>query len=388
MRCRLLSAILCSTLISSVGFAQELSHFDISGNLSFDGATLPSAPGASTQVRAIGWQTSGVTRLNRWFALTSQFGGSSASADAIQLIGYTGPGTVRHYSMLAGPRITLASHSRFNPFIEGLVGADRASTDLISNGVSVTGRQIQVAYAIGGGAQIELSRHFGLNFQTQYFTTQDSLAFTGWQPAHLQFSTGIVIRMFGRTPQVAQERSIPNPTATASAKSEPAAEAENREVETPVNTVMTVRPASADLMVRAPVEPQTIPISPTQIPTIQQPMITPEVASSVAAAVIEPVATAKAVITPSPVVTPTSQPVAVVPMSQVLTPAPRPAEIGAQTSTSPVAQQVLSPAPRPAAVSTPIAAPQTVVQAQAEAPPVSLGEYARRLREKKQQQNH
>ena len=388
MRCRLLSAILCSTLISSVGFAQELSHFDISGNLSFDGATLPTAPGASTQMRAIGWQTSGVTRLNRWFALTSQFGGSSASADAIQLIGYTGPGTVRHYSMLAGPRITLATHSRFNPFVEGLVGADRASTDLVSNGVAVTGRQVQVAYAIGGGAQIELSRHFGLNFQTQYFASQDSLAFTGWQPAHLQFSTGIVIRMFGRTPQIAQERSTPAPTTTASAKSEPA-EAENREVEAPVNAVMTVRPASADLMVRAPVEVETVAISPAPIPTIPQPAMTmQEIRSPAVPAVIEPVATAKAVITPSPVVTPIPQTVTVAPVSQVLTPAPRPAEIAVQTTTSPATQQVSSPAPRPSAVSAPVAAPQTVAEAQTEAPPVSLGEYARRLREKKQQQNH
>ena len=191
-------AIVSGVLCSSFAFAQTTSHFDLSGNMSFNGATLTPAPSAgSAQVNAFGWQTSGVTHLNRWMGLTSQFSSGYATSDAIQLIGYTGPGSMRHYSMLVGPRIIFPTRSRFSPFVEGLVGADRASTSLVSNGIPVTGRELQTAYAFGGGAQVGVSRHFGLNFEAQYFGTQHTAAFTGWEPAHFQISAGIVIRMFG-----------------------------------------------------------------------------------------------------------------------------------------------------------------------------------------------
>jgi hypothetical protein len=376
---RIWLAIASGVLSSSFAVAQTDSHFDLSGNMSFNGATFaPAAGGSSVQVNTFGWQTSGVTRLNRWFGITSQFGAGYASSNAITLIGYTGPGTVRHYSMLAGPRIIL-SRGRFSPFIEGLAGADRASTNLVSNGTPVTGRELQTAYAFGGGAQIAMSRHFGLNFEGQYFGTQHTLAFTGWEPAHFQISAGIVIRMFGRDRQISEQRPLPPPSEPAIIEPAPQPTIAGVEVPSPPSSFAIVQPATpvivvTPIAVSQPVaafveashtqkQQPIVAVQPTIQPTIarvevpaarvqkQQPIVSLQTpAPAVSAPKVEPVVTAK-------VVAPTVSVAQTQPAPQQLAAAPRP-PVMAQTQ--------------------PVQRPQSA--------PMSLGEYARRLREKKQQE--
>jgi hypothetical protein len=299
------------------------------------------------QVNTFGWQTSGVTRLNRWLGITSQLGAGYASSNAITLIGYTGPGTVRHYSMLAGPRIIL-SRRRFSPFIEGLAGADRASTNLVSNGTPVTGRELQTAYAFGGGAQVAISRHFGLNFEGQYFGTQHTLAFTGWEPAHVQVSAGIVIRMFGRDRQIAEERPLPPPSEPAIVQ--PISQPTIATVEVPAaaSSFASLQPAPA-IIVTPRVLPQ--PVAETLRAQKQSPTVSVQTAAPIVSAPkIEPVMNAR-VIAPA------------VPLAE----------------TQPAPQQfAVVPRPPVMAQTQPVQRPQSA--------PMSLGEYARRLREKKQQE--
>ena len=395
MKCRFACAFLSGVLLGSFAAAQTPSHFDLSGNLSFNGATLPSAP---SSVQAIGWQTSGVTRVNRWFALTSQFSSSSASTDSVQLVGFTGPGTLRHYSVMTGPRFIIPTRSRFSPFVEGLVGGDWASTNLTSNGTSVTGKEIQVAYAFGGGAQVIVSRHFALNFEGQYLNTEHTLAYTGWEPAHFQIAAGLVIRMFGRSPQIAEQPHRPTPASTGSSEpSTPTAVAENTASEVPTTNVATnIQPVVSTPIVQPP-QPQ-VAASNVQPPSVSYTtMSAPATAPAAAPVAVAPTMTAKL---PTPVVeAKTTTPQAMTP--QVLTPAPQ-SSLSAPYAAKPAVQTVATASPvspsqppvqpsvrasQPPATVAPVASTQTIDQA--EAPPISLGEYARRLREKKEHsQNH
>jgi hypothetical protein len=375
---RIWLAIASGVLCSSFAVAQTDSHFDLSGNLSFNGATFaPAAGGSSVQVNTFGWQTSGVTRLNRWLGITSQFGAGYASSNAITLIGYTGPGTVRHYSMLAGPRIIL-SRGRFSPFIEGLAGADRASTNLVSNGTPVTGRELQTAYAFGGGAQIAISRHFGLNFEGQYFGTQHTLAFTGWEPAHFQISAGIVIRMFGRDRQLAEQRPLPPPSEPAIVQLTPQPTIASVEVPAPSPSFAIVQPATPVVVtptavsqpVAAFTETSHVQKQPAMVAV--QPIIQPTIASvEIPAPSVPKQQPIVSVQTPAPVVsTPRVQPVV---SAKVVAPTVPVAQ------TQPAPQQLVAvPRPPVMAQTQPVQRPQSA--------PMSLGEYARRLREKKQQE--
>ena len=392
MKCRLACAVLSGVLLGSFAAAQTPSHFDLSGNLSFNGATLPSAP---SSVQAIGWQTSGVTRVNRWLALTSQFSSSSASVDSVQLVGYTGPGTLRHYSVMTGPRFIIPTRSRFSPFVEGLVGGDWASTNLTSNGTSVTGKEIQVAYAFGGGAQVIVSRHFALNFEGQYLNTEHTLAYTGWEPAHFQIAAGVVIRMFGRSPQIAEQSHRPTPASSSSSEpSTPATVAENTQSETPATNIATnIQPVASTPIVQ-PVQP------PVTASNVQPPSMSYTTTSASATAPAgAPVAVAPIIMRTAKLAAPAVEANTTTP--QVLTPAPQ-SSLSTPYAMKPAVQTVAAVSPvspslapvqpsvrvsQPPATSAAVASPQTIDQA--EAPPISLGEYARRLREKKERsQNH
>jgi hypothetical protein len=347
-------AVVSSLILSSFAMAQTPSHFDLSGNVSFGGAKLFNAP--SAQVSSFGWQTSGVTRMNRWLAVTSQFGSGYATSNSLSLIGFTGPGSVNHYSMLVGPRIILPTRSRVSPFVEGLVGADRSSTKLNSNGTSVTGQELQLAYAIGGGAVIDMTRRFGLNFEAQYFQTEHTVAFNGWEPSNFQISAGIVIHMFGgRTPQIAEQRPQIPQTTTTSASAEPVpqtapvAEAPAPAPAPAVATVASIQP-SASIPAPAQVQPQAF-VAPEASVAVSKPLESP---APVAAAPV-------AVSTPAPVTS---------------------AKVVAPPQFAPRAQMVSQPAQIPATA----VVSQMRIPAQVQAAPMSLGEYARRIREQRQRE--
>src|SRR5262249_36376451 len=215
--------LLSAALLSSTSVAQIMSRFDLTANGSLGNAQLVGAPGG-TQQRAFGWQTSGISHFNSWLGLASQFSAGYASANSIQLIGYTGNGSIQRYSSLMGPRVTFASRSRINPYVEGLGGIDYARTKFTSSGTVVTGRELESAYAIGGGAQINMTRRIGFNVGAHYFETNHSVALLGWVPSHLQISAGLVFRLSNlrdrRTVVDRQPIPLPSPRATQTASME------------------------------------------------------------------------------------------------------------------------------------------------------------------------
>lgn len=400
MKRRVWIAVISGLLLNSFALAQTISHFDLSGSATFSGAKLANAPSASTQIDSFGWQTSGVTHLNRWLGITSQFGSGYASSNSLQLIGYTGPGTITHYSMLVGPRITIPMRGRFSPFVEGLAGGDRASTKLVSNGVSVTGREMQIAYSVGGGAQLNLNRRFGVNVEAQYLNTEHTLAFTGWEPANLQISAGIVIHMFGGRPQIAEQRPMPSPSTTGSTEPTVIASTPSTSVETaPAPTpVASFQPPSMPA-VEAAVEskPSAIVIT-TPEPQPAASVIAPAPVIAVSPA---PAVSAKAVVPPPVVVTqPAPKPVVAVAPAPAPVVAASPAPVMSAKAvvpppvvvSQPVPKPVVAVAPAPAAAAapaqaTPAPSPRVVAQTQPQQQqPLSLGEYARRLREQKQRE--
>jgi opacity protein-like surface antigen len=390
--------VVSALLLNSSALAQTASRFDLSGNVSFSGAKLVNAPSASTQIDSFGWQTSGVTHLNRWLGITSQFGSGYASSNSLQLIGYTGPGTITHYSMLVGPRVTIPMRGRISPFIEGLAGGDRASTKLVSNGISVTGREMQLAYSVGGGAQLNLNRRFGVNVEAQYLNTEHTLAFTGWEPANLQISAGIVIHMFGGRPQIAEQRPMPSPTTTASTEPPMVASTPDTSMETaPAPTsVASFQPPSTPAVEAAVESKPTAIVITTPEPTAAS-VIAP---APVIAASPAPEVSAKAVVPPPVVVSrPAPKPVVAVAPAPAPVVAASPAPVMSAKAVVPPPVVVTQPAPKPVVAAapapvtaapaqpTPAPAPRIVAQTQPQQQqPLSLGEYARRLREQKQRE--
>jgi hypothetical protein len=387
---RVCLVMLSAAVLSSAGLAQMPSRFDLTGNLSFGNAQFVSAPNTtgSGQVRAFGWQTSGISHFSRWLGLSSQFSGGYASANAIQLIGYTGAGKVSHYSMLAGPRITFASRSRINPFIEGLGGTDYATTRFTSNGTVVTGNELQSAYAFGGGAQINVSRRVGFNVEAHYFDTQHSVALLGWTPSHLQISAGLVFRLSPDRRIVVDQQPlpVPSPSETQTASVEP----------TTVSTPAPAAPVTTMVVTAAPSVETAVP-QPVLQTAAPQPEVHNVAAESqvihqqpVVAAAPKPAPAVVAQFQPSAVVTPTtvapalSQIAPNPPQAQTQAPVAAPV-VAAVVPSRPIPTQVQTSQPQPVTTPRPVASsvPATSYVA-APAQPLSLGEYARKLREKKQ----
>lgn len=379
MKYRAYLVIVAAVVLSAVGFAQmPSSRFDLTGNVALGNAQFVSAPGTtgSGNVRAFGWQSSGTSHFNSWLGLTSQFSGGYASANSIQLVGYTGAGTVQHYAMLAGPRITFISRSRFHPFVEGLGGTDYALTRFITNGTTVKGRDFQSAYSAGGGAVIDISRRVGLNVEAHYFETQHTVSNLGWTPSHLQISAGLLFKLSNlRDRIIVDQKTAPEPSPTGDTQTASAPP-----------TTMTISSEGAVTAAAAtppvPVEPVVRPLPVVQATTESQVVHQqPAVAAVVVAQPAAAPAPAVAQFQPSVV-----NPSAVLSQSHGLQSQPAQTQV-AQPQSAPIARPVVSSYSAPAVSSystTPAPVAQARPQVQQTAP-LSLGEYARRLREQKQQ---
>ena len=381
MKYRAYLTMVAAVVLSSVGFAQmPSSRFDLTGNVALGNAQFVSAPGTtgSGKVRAFGWQTSGTSHFNSWLGLTSQFSSGYASANSIQLVGYTGAGSVQHYAMLVGPRITFLSRSRFHPYAEALGGTDYALTRFTNNGTTVKGRDFQSAYSAGGGAQIDISRRVGLNVEAHYFETQHTVANLGWTPSHLQISAGLVFKLSNLRDRIIvdqQPAPVPSPTSdTQTASTQPTIMTVSSE------GTVTTTVAAAPPVVEPVVRPLPVVQAETESRVVQQ-------QPAVAAVVVAQPAPAPAVAQFQPSVV---NPAAVLSQSHAVQAQPVQTQ-APQPQPAPIARPVVSSYAAPAASSY-STTPAPVVRAQPEpqqAAPLSLGEYARRLREKKQhQQQH
>jgi hypothetical protein len=84
-----------------------------------------------------------------WLGLVGDFGGYHASPAGVSLNTYT---------YLFGPRLTLRNATKFNPFVQGLLGGSHITA----------GGGNQFAYSVGGGVDIGLLPHLALRPQVDY----------------------------------------------------------------------------------------------------------------------------------------------------------------------------------------------------------------------------
>jgi opacity protein-like surface antigen len=90
------------------------------------------------------------------------------------------------FNFLAGPELKLRNHSRFTPYVHGLVGLAHGNASLTVSGafgsVSLKTSETGFAAAMGGGADIRLSHRFsfrsGMDFNPAWVGRDDSGART------------------------------------------------------------------------------------------------------------------------------------------------------------------------------------------------------------------
>jgi Outer membrane protein beta-barrel domain len=111
--------------------------------------------------------------FNRFFGVAGDFGGYHASPGGTSLNTYT---------YMFGPRITARNPSRFNPFIQFLLGGSRITT---GGGPDFN----QFAYSVGGGVDIGMLPHLALRPQLDYVGLNTS----GGHTNCTRVSVGVVV---------------------------------------------------------------------------------------------------------------------------------------------------------------------------------------------------
>jgi opacity protein-like surface antigen len=92
-------------------------------------------------------------------------------------------------SYLFGPRVYFPTHGRVYPFVQALFGGERLSASVTGFGSSSTNA---FASAVGGGADVTLTRHLSLRaVQFDYLYTH----FGGASQNNFRLQSGIVWRI-------------------------------------------------------------------------------------------------------------------------------------------------------------------------------------------------
>jgi outer membrane immunogenic protein len=162
--------------------AQENKGFEVSGNYQYFRINPGNgADGANCQ----GGTGSAAAYLTSRFGIVGEFGGCKVT-------GLSSGFSANQMSYLFGPRMYFpTSHGRIFPYVQALFGGDRFSTSLSGAG-SISDNAF--AMALGGGADITLSKHVSLRAaQFDYFYTH----FGGEGQNNFRIQSGIVYR-FGR----------------------------------------------------------------------------------------------------------------------------------------------------------------------------------------------
>src|SRR5205809_645033 len=139
--------------------AQENRGFEITGNYQY--VRFNPGNGASG-INCQGGSGSGAAYLKASFGIVGEFG-------ACKFTGLPSGANAHAMSFLFGPRVYFHAHGRVNPFVQGLFGSDRFSAGFTGVG---SGSTNAFAMALGGGADITLTRHVSLRaLQFDYLYT-------------------------------------------------------------------------------------------------------------------------------------------------------------------------------------------------------------------------
>ncbi len=187
--------ILFGTLLA-VGMAAnaqetaETPKWEIGANYTY---TRVNPGGALDSYNSNGGSAYAEYNFNKVFGLVADLGGTHAGTDnGIALNNTT-------FEYLFGPRFNLR-HSRFNYYVQTLVGGERFSNGLNPGSTSnpvTNASQNNFAAAIGGGVDIALTSHIAVKpIQVEYLLTQISPAggSLNYVQNNLRYSAGVVFR--------------------------------------------------------------------------------------------------------------------------------------------------------------------------------------------------
>jgi hypothetical protein len=379
-------------LASCCLWAQDYPRFELSAGYSYGSVDTQ---GYGTQRQAQGWTGSLTTNLKRFVGAELEASGRYNSLN-FDFQGNALTANNPYYTFLFGPRFAYRK-GKMTPFVHTLFGVDRApayDNTVINaqNGTGTTPFVTGFASATGGGFDYAIGRHLLFRSQADYFFTRHA-SLTSPTPSNFRVLAAIVFTFGGSETLDARHRQARTPApvmakAPASVTSEPRKQPVTETVV--ASTTIPETGSSADSVIPAPTDfvapvaqPQdrmntvmaAAPNRPFVIPKVESAETRPAVLSpapistKVETAVSQPVvvsappATAKAE-------TPVSRPV-------VVTPAP-----AAQTKQTIAGTNIVS-SPYSVIISQP-----TDQQYQAASQPQeSLGEVARRYRQKKQGMN-
>ena len=186
--------ILAGMLWCVSGWAQSSDHVEVFGGYSyaardFSGGTIP--------VSALnrGWNASLNLKLNRPLGIVSDFGGyyNHENSSGVCIGGMTSCSS-KVYTVMFGPQFSLPL-PKFTPFAHALFGVAHASQNGTSPLDPFQGNNSPV-FALGGGLDYYVTRHFALRAQADYlltrFTYSDNQLHFNNNDARI--SVGLVVR--------------------------------------------------------------------------------------------------------------------------------------------------------------------------------------------------
>jgi opacity protein-like surface antigen len=175
--------ILCGIILLAASFsqAQEGKGFEVTGNYQY---VRFNPGGGASGVNCQGGSGTGAVYLTASFGIVGEFG-------ACKVTGLPSGANAHAMDYLFGPKVYFHAHGRVSPFVQGLFGGERLSAGLSGIG---SGSTSAFATALGGGADVALSRHVTLRaLQVDYLYTH----FGGASQNNFRLQSGIVWR-FGR----------------------------------------------------------------------------------------------------------------------------------------------------------------------------------------------
>ena len=167
---------------ASCTLAQEGPNFEVSGDYQY----IRINPGAGAPAQGCqGFGGNAAANVNRWLGIVGDFG----------YCGVTGlpAGTSSHnINYMFGPRFSFRNYGRLTPYVQFLLGGDRATASVTGFPSASTNA---FAYSIGGGTDVRLTPHLSLRaIQFEYFATR----FNSATQNNLRIETGLVYRFGGK----------------------------------------------------------------------------------------------------------------------------------------------------------------------------------------------
>lgn len=176
---KLLILLVLALAATGSAMAQEGRGFEIAGNYQY--VRFNPGSGASG-INCQGGSGTGAAYLNSWLGIVGEFG-------ACKVTGLPSGASSHEMDYLFGPRAYLHPHGRVFPFVQALAGGERLTAGFTSVG---SGSTNAFAMALGGGADITLTRHVSLRaVQVDYLYTH----FGGTSQNNFRLQSGLVWRI-------------------------------------------------------------------------------------------------------------------------------------------------------------------------------------------------